>query len=133
MESGTSIASPREGLSSLRRFFGGLLLVLAACLLVASAALTYALTREYGYSPNDDPVHDLSQAATDHALMALLTAALAAGGLVLATRVRRRVQVLSVIGVFVAALVVLGLSMMAGQQALDARCAGSDRSSTGAC
>ncbi len=133
MGSGTSNASPSEEVSPLRRFLGGLLLVLAACLLLASAALIYALTKEYGYSPNDDPIYDLSQAATSSALVALLTAALAAGGLVLATRLRRRARVLSVTGVFVAAFVVLGLSMVVGQQALDARCAGSDRHSTGAC
>ena len=111
----------------------GLLLVLAAGLLLASTALTYALTKEYGYSPNDDLVHDLSQAATGHVLVALLIAALAAGGLVLATRLGRRVLVLSVIGVFVAAFVVLGLSKVVGQQALDARCADSRQHSSGAC
>lgn len=133
IDSGTTNASPSRELSPLRRSLGGLLLVLAAALLLAAAALTYALTKEYGYSPNDDPVHDLTQAATDHALVGLVVAGLAAGGLDLATRLRRRVRVLSVIGVFVAALVVLGLSMVGGQQALDARCADSEHSTSGAC
>ena len=133
MDSTTSNAATSDGLSALRRLSGGLLLVLAACLLLASAGLTYALTKEYGYSPNDDPLYDLSQAATGHALVALLTAALAAGGLVLATRLRRRVRALSVLSVFVAAFVVLGLSMVMGQQALGERCAGSDHHVTGAC
>ena len=129
----TSYGRRRGELSPLRRLLGGLLLVLAAFLLLASAALVHGLTAEYGYSPNDDPVYDLTQAATNHALVGLLIAALAAGGLSLATRLRRRERVLSVIGVFVAALVVLALSMVAGQQALDARCAGSERHSSGAC
>ena len=129
----TSNGRTREELSPLRRFLGGLLLVLAALLLLASAALVHGLTQEYGFSPNDDPVFDLTQAAIDHTLVGLVVAALAAGGLSLATRLRRRARVLSVIGVFVAALVVLGLSMVAGQQALDARCAESEGRSSAAC
>ena len=129
----TSNGRTREELSPLRRLLGGLLLVLAALLLLASAALVHGLTQEYGFSPNDDPVFDLTQAAIDHALVGLVVAALAAGGLSLATRLRRRARVLSVIGVFVAALVVLALSMVAGQQALDARCAESEGHSSAAC
>ena len=124
---------PREQLSPLRRILGALLLVLAAFLLLAAASLVYGLTKEYGFSPNDDAVFDLTQAATDYVLVGLVVAGLAAGGLALATRLRRRARVLTVIGVFVAAFVVLALSMVAGQQALDARCAVSEHHPSGPC
>lgn len=65
-DTGTRTASPSEKLSPLRRLLGGLLLVLAAFLLLASASLVYGLTAEYGYSPNDDPVFDLTSAATGY-------------------------------------------------------------------
>ena len=132
-DTATSTGRSREELSPLRRLLGGLLLVLAAFLLLASAALVHGLTAEYGYSPNDDPVFDLTQAAVDHAVVALLTVALAASGLVLATRLRRRALVLSAVGVFVAAFVALELSMVVGQQAFDARCADVQQHSSGAC
>ena len=132
-DTGTRTASPSGKVSPLRRLLGGALLVLGAFLLLACASLVYGLTAEYGYSPNDDPVFDLTSAATGYAPVALLIAALAAGGLSLTTRLRRRVQVLTSIGVFVAVFVVLGLSMVAGQQALDARCADAGRYSSGAC
>lgn len=107
--------------------------MLAALLLAVATLLTYGLTSEYGYSPNDDPASDLTNAAAGNAIGALLVAALAASGLVLVQRRPPRRTLLTAVGAFVVAFVVIGLGTALGQWALDARCAGPDRFSTGAC
>lgn len=129
----TSNDRPPDELNPLRRFLGCLLLVLSTCLLLASTAITYSLTKEYGFSPNDDPFGDLLRAAVSFALIGLLIAGLAAGGLALATRPGSRVLLLAVAGVFTGAFVTLALGTMLGHKALDARCLGPERSSTEAC
>ena len=116
-----------------RRFVGVLFLALAALLLFVSAMATFGLTSEYGYSPNDDPAGDLLRAGLVHALAALLVTGLATGGLDLATTLPRHRRLSWAGVVFLVVFVVLGAALALGQRMLDARCAGPDRFSTGAC
>jgi type IV secretory pathway VirB2 component (pilin) len=117
----------------LRRALGCLLLLLALGVLAAATLLTYGLTREYGYSPNDDPLQDLTQAALGHTLGGLMVAGLAVAGVNLMVQLSLRRQLLFLVGAFLAAFLVLTVGMVLGQRALDVRCAGPDRYSTGAC
>ena len=64
----------------LRRILGSTFLVLALGLLAVATLVTYGLTREYGYSPNDDPVQDLRPGAPQHRRLLTAAGARAAGG-----------------------------------------------------
>ena len=122
-----------DGGGAARRVLGVLLLVIAAGVTAVAALAAYGLTKEYGYSPNDDPVADLTRTAITHVVVGVLVAGLVAGALELVTALPRRRRLLGAAGALVVVLVVLGVGTALGQRSLDQRCAGPERSSTGAC
>ena len=116
-----------------RRVLGALLAVIAAGVTAVATLAAYGLTKEYGYSPNDDPVADLTRTAIAHVVVGVLVAGLVAGALDLATAMPRRRRLLGAACAVVVVLMLLGIGTALGQRSLDQRCAGPERSSTGAC
>jgi hypothetical protein len=121
--------------STTARTLVGAAALLAAALLVAGVAtLTYALTSEYGASPNDDLTTDLTSGMLNLAPAVLLVGALVWLGLAgAAPALDARTRARSAAAATLLTLAAGGMGTLLGHLALEARCAEQGASSSAAC